>query len=119
MRDLVDARIGLAASLARLASIDEIIESEYLAGRLDRRHALQMQRMQYQTEEARAEAELLQVLQVRERLRPSPPHHSTSSSGGITPQEFEAVAQQLPEMKPETIRTLSQLLSALLAEKKP
>jgi len=115
MRDLIDARVGLAGALARMASIDEIISHEHSRGRLERAHQLRLVDLEHQRAEALAEVALAAA---RAQLGDYAPTARPASSRSVSIEDVEAVAQGMPELRPETIRTLLNALSGYLAEKR-
>lgn len=118
MRELVDSRLSLATTIAKLSALPEIAEHEYLKGRADRDYEIRMLHLMHQTGIADAEARLMQAQQYLASLRPEPPRPTTTATAqGLTPSDVEQIAQQLPELKPETVRTLSLMLAGWLAEK--
>lgn len=118
----INACHELARSIARLDWLPEVLESDYLRGKRNRAHEIEMDRMAHATAEAHARAGLLEALQTAERFRPAPQSDTGAQVApaalkGLTTAEVEMVAQRLPEMKRETIETLLMMLSGLLAEK--
>ena len=120
MRELVDSRLSLATTIAKLSTLPEITEHEYLKGRADRTYEMRMLTLRQQTGIADAEATLVQAQQYLASLRPQPTQPTSPPAPapqGLTPSDVEQIAQQLPELKPETVRTLSLMLAGWLAEK--
>lgn len=120
---VVDARIELARSLMRLDWLPEILEADYIRGKLDRAHEIEMARITHQTAEAQARVSLAAARLLLTSYEPPPPDDAapppSSASPGLTPTEVENVIRNsLPEITPETLRSLVLLLRGVADEKK-
>jgi hypothetical protein len=114
----VDACHELARSIARLDWLPEILEADYLRGKLDRAHEIEMQRITHATTEAHARVALLEALQSAERFLPAAqPASAPPSQPGLSPDEVEEIIASLPEASDELRRTISLLLKGRLKEK--
>ena len=119
MRDLIDSRISVAKTMAKLAALSEIVEHEYRLGHREREHELHLLDIQHQTEAVTAHIALAEV---QARLAAISPHAPalptpTPAAGGLAPSEIEEILQALPEISPETLHTLSLMLKGRLKEK--
>ena len=119
MRDLIESRLGVAKTMAKLASLGEIVEHEYRLGHRDREHELHLLDIHHQTEAVTAHIALAEV---QARLAAISPHAPalptpTTGAGGLSPSEIEEILQALPEISPETLHTLSLMLKGRLKEK--
>ena len=115
MRQLVDTRIDVAVSMSKLASIGEITATEYLKGR--RQRASELRLLHVQCETAEVNAELALVAARRELASIAPPPDVASAAAGLSPAEVEELLRVIPEINPETARTLSHLLAGRLKER--
>lgn len=133
MKDLVESRVALATVIAKLQTIDEIIAYEYRRGRADRQsevaewaHTARLATLRHEHDELDAIATLIRSRQRIAELDPkqppiperSPPMPESPPTAGLSPADVESVAQNMPELQPDTIRTLVLALNGLLAEKK-
>ncbi len=116
MTGLVESRLRLATTIARLSALPEIAIHEYELGRRERQHEAIMRDLAQQTERTTAEAVLLQTQQALASVTPPPIPQQNSASLSVT--DVEKVAQNMPELKPETIQSLVWALNGLLGEKK-
>lgn len=113
----VDACHELARSIARLDWLPEILEADYLRGKLERAHEIEMQRIAYATAEAHARVALLEALQAADRFLPAQHASAPPSQPGLSPDEVEEIIASLPEASDELRRTISLLLKGRLKEK--
>jgi hypothetical protein len=121
----IDACHELARSIARLDWLPEILEADYLRGKLDRAHEIQMRRIAHETAEAHARINLMHALQhlaSLERERLASPTQSIAPGAplqppGLSPDEVEEIIASLPEASDELRRTISLLLKGRLKEK--
>lgn len=122
MAELVSAREDLALAISRLHALPERCAHEYEKGRLTRLSELRMLDLKCQTDELNAQSMLAAAQRYLASFEPAPPDPPAPAApatvAGLTVGDVEQVAQQFPELNPETIRTLSLALSGLLAEKK-
>ena len=131
MKDLVESRVALATVIAKLQTIDEIIAHEYRRGRADRQseaaewaHTARLAAIRHERDELDAVATLIRSRQRLAEFDPKPPPipdqppPQPSPAAGLSPADVERVAQNMPELQPDTIRTLLLALNGLLAEKK-
>ena len=119
MTGLVESRLKLATTIAKLSALPEMAIYEYELGRRERAHELTMRDLAQQTERTTAEAVLLQTQQVLASLTPpATPPQSQQSATSLSVADVEKVAQNMPELKPETIQSLLWALNGLLGEKK-
>ena len=102
----VDACHELARSIARLDWLPEILEADYLRGKLDRAHDIEMQRIAHATAQAEARINLARTEHYLASLRrrASPPMRSRRLS-------------RRSEASDELRRTISLLLKGRLREK--
>jgi hypothetical protein len=118
----VEACHELARSIARLDWLPEVLEADYLRGKLERVHEIEMGRIAHATAEAQARINLMRLEHYLASLRggpeapPSlqPPQHQP---GGLTPDEVEEIIASLPEASDDLRRTISLLLKGRLKEK--
>ena len=115
----VDACHELARSMARLDWLPEVLEADYMRGKLQRAHEIEMDRIAHATTEAQARIGLWEAVRAAEGFNSALTLNNAqpSSAKGLTTTEVEMMAQRLPDMKPEMIDTLVMMLSGLLAEK--
>lgn len=119
MTGLVESRLKLATTIARLSALPEIALHEYELGRRERAHELTMRDLAQQTDRTTAEVVLLQTQQALASLSPQmPPSMAQQSSASLSISDVEKVAQNMPEIKPETIQSLVWALNGMLGEKK-
>ncbi|MFN0217369.1 MAG: hypothetical protein ACKVP4_01000 [Hyphomicrobium sp.] len=134
MKDLVESRVALATVIAKLQTIDEIIAHEYRRGHADRQsevaewaHTARLATLRHERDELDAVATLIRSRQRLAELDPKPPQPPPlpeqspvppPPAAGLTPADVERVAQNMPELQPDSIRTLLLALNGLLAEKK-
>ncbi len=120
MTSLVESRLRLATTIAKLSALPEIAIHEYELGRRERAHELAMRDLAQQTERTTAEAVLLQTQQALASLTPQtpPPQTPPPTTASLSVSDVEKVAQNMPELKPETIQSLVWALNGLLGEKK-
>jgi hypothetical protein len=111
----VDARIELARSIARLDWLPEILEADYVRGKLDRAYSIELQRIAHQTSEAQARAGLAAARQLLASYEPQPAE--TPIPSGLSTDEVEDIIASLPEASDELRRTISLLLKGRLKEK--
>lgn len=127
---LVRSRIELAKTLSSLHSLDEICSYAYERGRRERAHDLTMLDLEHAAEETQAHARLIEAHQQIERLLPPPttpslafpapssaPPPAPRAEPGVTIDDVNAIAAQLPEIPEEARKHLSILLANLLREK--
>lgn len=124
MTELIGKRDDLAMAIARLHSLPERCAHEYEKGRLSRLNELRCLRLQHELDETTAKISLaaarLQLAQYEPQPAPPPEPPApipAPAPTGLTPADVEKVAQAMPEMKPETIRSLLWALGGLMAEK--
>lgn len=120
MRGLVESRVALAATLARLASIGELTQYDYARGRLDRTHELRMLALRCETDQLHAEVKLIEARQAITRLTPTPAPPAAPPPApppGLSPDEVDELLASLPEISAETRHTLALLLKGYLKEK--
>jgi hypothetical protein len=117
----VDACHELARSIARLDWLPDVLEADYLRGKLDRAHEIQMLRIAHATAEAEARITLARTEHYLASLRHGPEAasspHSPPQPAGLTPDEVEEIIASLPEASDELRRTISLLLKGRLKEK--
>jgi hypothetical protein len=120
MRELIDSRIGLAKTMAKLSALGEIVEHEFRLGCRERNHELRLATINQETETLTAQIALAEVQAKLASLAPhgTPPvATATPGSNGLTPDEIEELLQALPEISPDTMHTLSLMLKGRLKEK--
>lgn len=118
MRELIDSRIGVAKTMAKLAALSEIVEHEYRLGHREREHELHLFDIHHQTEAVTAHIALAEVQARLAAISPHAPALPTpAAGGGLSPDEIEEILQVLPEISPETLHTLSLMLKGRLKEK--
>ena len=121
MRELIDSRIGLAKTMAKLTALGEIVEHEFRLGCRERNHELRLATINQETEALAAQIALAEVQAKLATLAPhgTPPvaTATTPDSYGLTPDEIEELLQALPEISPDTLHTLSLMLKGRLKEK--
>jgi hypothetical protein len=117
----IDGCYELARSIARLDWLPEVLEDDYLRGKLDRAHAIEMARIGHATAEAQARLQLLEALEREQRFQAPPQQQPTAfapmQSPGLSPDEVEEIIASLPEASEEMRRTISLLLKGRLKEK--
>ncbi len=116
MESLVEARIKLALTLSKLATVPELASHAYHVGR----HTRDIENIQKQTENVRARTDLAIALQQLASIEPSAAHAGpSSSSAGLSQSDLEELLQMLPEIanNPELLRTLSMIFAGRLKEK--
>lgn len=117
----VDACHELARSIARVDWLPEVLEADYVRGKLDRAHEIVMQRIAHATAEAQARVNLVRAEHYLASLREGEPvpslQPSQQQSAGLTPDEVEEIIASLPEASDELRRTISLLLKGRLREK--
>lgn len=119
-RALVDVRIELERSLARLAWLPEILEHDYQMGREDRRHDFEAKRITNQTREAELRAVLQAALNYEASLKPQPVQQpvSTASAGrGAGIDDVEQILSNFPDIPASAKATFLMLLRAKLQDK--
>lgn len=129
MRELVEKRDALAMAIANLHSLQERCAHQYEMGRLSRHNELELARLnaehdqlQAKIRNAAAQMELARHLPIPVCEEPpvtvsAPP--PPAPPVGLSPSEIEEVVRaSLPEITPETLRTLCLLLQGRLAEKR-
>ncbi len=120
MRELVDSRLSLATTIAKLSALPEIAEHEYLKGRADRAYEMCVLTLRHQTGIADAEATLVQAQQYLASLRPQPTQPTSPPAPapqGLTPAEVNEVIAALDDISPEVKKTISYILMARMQEK--
>lgn len=119
MNGLVESRMKAALTMAKLTALPEIALHEYERGRRDRTHELTMLDLLHQTDEAIAAARLAEAQKRLADVMPKPPEapQTPPTATGLSPADVEKVAQNMPELKPDTIQSLVWALGGLLAEK--
>lgn len=118
----VDACHELARSIARLDWLPEVLEADYLRGKLERAHEIEMARIAHATAEAQARINLARadhyLASLRDGPEPTPSSQaSTQQPAALTPDEVEEIIASLPEASDELRRTISLLLKGRLKEK--
>lgn len=125
MRGLVDSRIALAATLARLAAVDQLTAHDFERGAREREHELRMLELKARTDEVIAELRLREAHRNLDAVDAPPASATSAGSGapqqpaGLTPDEVDELVASLPEVAPETRHTLSLLMKGLIKERKP
>jgi len=125
-RQLVEERDALGMAIARTRSIDERCAHAYERERLARFNELRVLQLEHQLAEVNAKIALAQAERLYAQYRPEPPAAPPTQAPpppavpvGLSPTEIEELVRtSLPEVSPETLRTLSLLLQGRLAEKK-
>jgi hypothetical protein len=133
---LIESRMTAALSIAKLAALPEMARHEYLHGRAEREaeqdkweHEARVAALEHKREETNALADLVRAQQRLAELQPKPappPQPSASPLAptppppapvGLTPTDVEDVIASLPEIMPDTLKTISRLLFGLQKEK--
>jgi hypothetical protein len=132
MAELVESRVNLATVVAKLQTIDEIIQHEYARGRAERQsevaqwqHSARLAALERERHELNAQADLLRAQQRLAELQPQPsppppeppPAPPPPPAPGLSPADVEEVLTGLPEISTDTLKTISRLLLGLLKEK--
>lgn len=129
MTSLIESRQAAALAVARLVALPELAEHQYQHGRAERQgekadwqHAARITDLTHQTLEVGAQAALVRAQQTLTALQPKPPEPAPAPPPPapppeLSPADVEKVAQNMPELKPDTIQSLMWALNGLLAEK--
>lgn len=119
MQQLIQSRLGVAKTMAKLAALGEIVEHEYRLGRRERDHELRLLDIKHETDATNLQILLAEAQSRLDAYAPhgSPPPRDTPQDTGLAPDEIEEILQALPEISPETLHTLSLMLKGRLKEK--
>ena len=112
----VDARIELARSIARLDWLPEILEVDYLCGKFDRAHEIEMRRIAHQTAEVNARINLVGSQQHLASLNPHPEPPPVAPTG-LTPDDVDELLSNFPDLTVETRHLVALALKGQLKEK--
>lgn len=130
MTALIESRMTAALTIAKLSALPEIAEHHYRKGRAERsrevaawQHEDHLAALARRCDELDAQASLVRAAQRLADLQPKPPEPPSPPQApppvpsGLSTADVEKVAQNMPELKPETIQSLLWALNGLLAEK--
>lgn len=130
MTELIESRVTAALTMAKLSALPEIAQHEYDRGRALRQseaiqwtHAARVASLEHERAEINAQVDLLRAKQRLADLEPKPPAPPEPAPApppappGLSPSDVEDVLSALPEIAPETLKTISRLLVGLLKEK--
>lgn len=128
---LIESRITAALVMAKIQALPELAQHQYDRGRAERQaetqkwqHTARVVALEHEREETIALADLVRAQQRLAELQPTPPPAPEPTApppapppAGLTPADVEDVLSVLPEIAPETLKTISRLLSGMLKEK--
>jgi hypothetical protein len=119
MRQLIESRLAVAKVMAKLATLQEIVEHEYGMGRAERQHERHLLGIQHEAEAVNAQIILAEAQARLATFAPygQPPPREPPLPTGLSPDEVEELLHTIPELSPETLHTLSLLLKGRLKEK--
>lgn len=135
MTALIESRAAAALAMASIAALPEIADHACQRGRAERtrerndwQHQARVAALDRERVETDALAALLHSRQRLADLEPKPPEPPAapshvpaapppSSPPGLTPDEVGDVLSNLPDIAPETLQTITRLLSGFLREK--
>ena len=129
---LLESRIAAALVMAKIQSLPEIAQHQYDRGRAERQgeknrwqHHARVAALGYERDETDALANLVRAQQRLADLQPAPPPPPEpppapppSAPAGLSPDDVEDALSSLPEITPDTLKTISRILVGMLKEKR-